>query len=311
MAYKCLIWGIGNDYEEIINQLQFEVLKGNIEILALVARPQDIVGKTLDGISIITKEEMRGGGIGFDYLIIASKLYYKEIYKQAKEQGIGEDKIINGAVMTLPLFDFNRYIQLIKHRITILSDDCWGGYVYHRLGMCFYSPLVNINWQKHEFLKFAQKPEYYLKQSLKMEREGNIRGNICPIGSLGADEDKVCMEFVHSVCFADAEVLWNRRKERINFDNLFIKFGFDASNENIEDYLRAFSIVKQKKICFYSGETNVEGVLYLKRFEKYVHTGSRMDTIKYHDYCRQRLDWLLKSIDILKLLNGEVDFLRE
>ena len=224
--------------------------------------------------------------------------------------GIDEDKIINGAVMTSPLFDFNRYIQLLKNRITILSDDCWGGYVYHRLHMQFYSPLVNIYWQKKDFVKFMQKPKYYLNQPLKMEREGDIRGNACPIGSLGTDEDKVCMDFVHSVCFSDAETLWNRRKSRINCDNLFIKFGIDATDENREEYLDAFAGVKQKKICFYSGETQNEEVLYLKRFEKYVHSGSRMDTIKYHDYCRN-LDWLLKSVDILKLLNGERDFLRE
>ena len=41
-----------------------------------------------------------------------------------------------------------------------------------------------------------------------------------------------------------------------------------------------------------------------------VRSGSRVDTIKYHDYIRN-LNWLLKSVDILKLLNGEKDFLRE
>ncbi len=48
----------------------------------------------------------------------------------------------------------------------------------------------------------------------------------------------------------------------------------------------------------------------MKRFEKFVRTGSRVDTMKYHDYSRN-LTWLLKSVDILKLLNGENDFLRE
>lgn len=96
----------------------------------------------------------------------------------------------------------------------------------------------------------------------------------------------------------------------MNFNNMFIKLGLDASMEGNENLLRAFSGVKQKKICFYSGETEVEDVLYLKRFEKFVRSGSRVDTIKYHDYIRN-LNWLLKSVDILKLLNGEKDFLRE
>ena len=63
MMYECVVWGIGNDYEKLINQFHFEILKGNIKILALVARPQDIIGGTLDNFKIISKEEMRGGGI--------------------------------------------------------------------------------------------------------------------------------------------------------------------------------------------------------------------------------------------------------
>lgn len=308
MKYKCVVWGIGSDYEKIVNQLQFETEKGNIAIIALTARSDDIVEKTLDGIPIITKEELPD--LTFDYLIISSSLFYQDIVKQAKELKISEDKMINGSVMELPFFDFQRYISLIGNRITILSDDCWAGYVYHKLRMKFYTPCININWQKDSFVKFMQKPEYYLNQPLRMEREGNIRGNMFPIGSLGGEEEKVYLELVHSVCFADAKKLWDRRKTRINVENLFIKLGLDASDQNCETYLRAFEQVKQKKICFYSGETEIAHVLYLKRFEKFVRTGFRMDTIKYHDYCRN-MEWFLKSVDILKLLNGETDFLRE
>lgn len=308
LEYKCVVWGIGNDYENLVNQIQFEVAKGNIIITALVARSQDIVEKTLDGIIIVTKEEMKD--MTFDYLIVTSSLYFQRIVEEAKELNISEDKIINGSVMKLPFFDFRRYVSLVENRITILSDDCWGGYIYHKLFMKFYSPCINIKWQKDSFVKFIQKPRYYLSQPLRMEREGDIRGNLFPIGSLGEGEEKVYMDLVHSVCFEDAKKLWDKRLERVNFENFFIKLGIDASDKNRDFYLDGFDQVKQKKICFYSGETESKSVIYLKRFEKFVTTGSRMDTIKYHDYCRD-LDWLLKSIDILKLLNGKENFLRE
>ena len=76
------------------------------------------------------KEELKD--IQFDYVVITSSLYYQEIRRQAIELGIDGNIIINGAVMNLPLFDFSRYTSLLKNRITILSDDCWGGYIYHR-----------------------------------------------------------------------------------------------------------------------------------------------------------------------------------
>lgn len=305
--YKCIIWGIGNDYERIINQLQFEILKGNITVEALVARTQDIVESTLDGFRIINKEDVRN--IKFDYLIITSSLYYKEIYKETMELGINEEKIINGRVMNIPLFDFERYIRLIKNKITILSDDCWGGHIYHYLCMQFYSPLININWRDEEFAKFIQDPYYYLCKPLKMEREGNVRGNIYPIASLGEDDKKIEMDLIHSVCFADAERLWNRRRKRINRDNFFVKMSFNATDEKKEKYLEAFSNVPYKKICFYSGETEYDAVVYLKRFEKYVYSHPNI-TLEYAIYPLQD-QWLLKSIDILKLLNGEPDFIRE
>lgn len=309
MAYKCVIWGMGWDYENIINQIQFEISKGNLEIIALVSRPQDIVEKTFDGFVVVQKEELLD--MQFDYAIIVSPLYFKEICKEATEIGIAEEKIINGEVLKLPLFDFGRYTQLINKRITILSDDCWGGYVYHYLHMKFYSPLINCYWQKDSFLRFIQKPSYYLEQPLEIEREGNIRRNLCPIGSLGSGEERVYIDFVHSICFEDAEMLWNKRLKRVNFDNFFIKLGIDAADERQKEYLEAFDKVTQNKICFYSGDMqSFGGVLYLKRFEKFVRTGTRVDTLKYYDYCRD-LKWLRKSVDIFKLLNGESDYLRE
>lgn len=252
MKYKCLIWGIGGDYEKIINQLQFEKSKGNIDIVALIARTQDIVERTLDGIMVIDKGDINN--IEFDYLIITSALYYKEIYREACNMGVKEEKIINGKVMNIPLFDFRRYIQLIENRITILSDDCWGGHIYHYLYMQFYSPLINIKWREGEFVKFIQDPNYYLSQPLEMERDGNIRENVYPIASLGKAGKKVMLELIHSAKFSDAEKLWNRRRERINYNNFFVKLSFDATDVKSESYLQVFAKLPYKKICFYSGE---------------------------------------------------------
>lgn len=149
-----------------------------------------------------------------------------------------------------------------------------------------------------------------MEQTLQMELEGDIRKNIYPIGSLGEGKEKVYLDFVHSICFADAEKSWNRRKKRVNNKNLFIKIAIDGTDKNKEECLDVFAKLSQKKICFYSGETDLNSVTYFRRFEKFIHSGSRMDTIKYSDYCRN-LNWLLKSIDVLKMLNGEEDYRRE
>ena len=86
---------------------------------------------------------------------------------------------------------------------------------------------------------------------MEMEREGDLRKNLYPIGELsranivffmiqqfkninifkqilhipyiitiGNGDKKINMDFVHAVCFQEAKRLWDRRKERVNRDRM-------------------------------------------------------------------------------------------
>lgn len=305
---RCVIWGNGADYEGIINQIKHEELKGNIEIAAVVARKNEIFGGKRDGYLLVTKEELTR--MNFDTLIIASSAYYMEILTEALELGIPANHIMNGWAFRRPLFDYRQYIQLIREPVTILSDDCWGGYVYHELLLQFTSPLINIFWQKDSYCKFIQDPLYYFGQPLELHTEGDLRGNIYPVGQIGEKERRIRLEFVHAPNFKEAEGLWEKRKRRINKDRIFVKIGIDAIDENKEEYLKAFEKVPFPKICFYSGETAVKNVVYLKRFEWHCYQGRRMDSVRYTDYTRN-MGYLSKDINLIKLLNGEKDYIRE
>jgi len=125
MKERCILWGIGRDYEKIINQVHFEMYKGNIVIEALVCRKEDRYCDFRDGVPIIEKEKINA--VEFDYLIITSSCFYNEIRAEAIELGVEARKIINGVIFQIPLFDFSLYSELIKNPVTILSDDCWGG----------------------------------------------------------------------------------------------------------------------------------------------------------------------------------------
>lgn len=305
---KVIIWGIGREYEAMINQIQYEISKGNLEVSALIARPGDIIGNTLDGFKLIKKEDI--WTYEFDYLIITSSRWYMDIKNEAVLLGVDENIIINGRVFKLPLFDFTRYVKLIENPLTIFSDDCWGGYIYHELCMKFYSPLINMYMEYESYIKFLENPAYYFEQQLVMLRDGNIRENIFPIGSLGGGKRNIELCFNHSLSFAEAEMLWNKRRERINYNNIFVKIGFDATEEKRDDYLRAFDKLSYNKICFYSGETHIPSVIYLKRFEWWCHQGPRLANIHYRDYCRDIYE-LFRCIDVFKMLNGEKDYVRD
>lgn len=306
---KCLIWGLGREYERILNSLLYETAKGNIQIEALVTKPEDVDGKTRDGYPIVHKKEIPD--IEFDYLIITSDIWYNEICKEAMELGVSSSKIFRGTIFKLALFDFQRYVQLVENPITLLSDDCWGGMMYHALYLPFTSPTINIWWPRGSYCKFVTDIEYYMREPLLMVREGDIRKNYYPIGKIGEGEKAIELHFTHNIAFQDAWALWERRKKRVNFNNLFVKMGFDH-DEHSKEYLKVFDSIPYKKVCFYSSETDIADVIYLKRFERYIINGGRDWTISvnYNDFCR-KMELLFKSIDVLKMLNGEENYLRD
>lgn len=305
---RCIIWGLGREYEEIFSSIHFEIAKGNMMLLALVAKPEDTVGTIRDGYHIINKGELPD--IEFDYLIVASTLWYNEIRKEAIGEGVPPLKILNGNIFKLPLFDFKRYTNLLENPITILSNDCWGGMLYHALYLPFSSPTINMYVPRDSYCKMISNLEYYLSEPLQLKREGNIRKNFCPIGKIGDGENEIILEFSHNVTFEAGWSLWERRKKRVNYNNIFVKMGFDY-DEKSEEYLKVFDSIAYKKICFYSAETNIDNVVYLKSFENYVKNGgSWTRAVGYNSFCRQ-MDPLFKAIDILKMLNGEKNYIRE
>lgn len=103
---------------------------------------------------------------------------------------------------------------------------------YNRLGLPFTSPLVNIYWDRDQYSLFIQDPLFYLNTELQMVSDGDIKKGIWPIGKLGDVERTVSLQFTHSISFADAKEQWDRRKTRINPNNLFVKMGFASNVSN-------------------------------------------------------------------------------
>lgn len=303
---KCIVWGMGNDYESILNQIQFEIYKGNIEVIAIVCREEDIYCECRDGFPVFQKENVKN--LDFDYVIISSSSYLKQIQAEIINLGIARNRIINGQIFKKPLFDFKMYSQLIKNPVTIITDDCWGGMVYHYLDLPFTSPLVNTHWDKDEYARFIEEPSFYLQSELTMVRDGNLREGIYPIGRLGEPGKYVQIEFVHNIDFSEAKQQWDRRKKRINWNNLFVKMGFKISDQNVKTYLNVFENCKYRKILFYNGDEDIEGKYCTNRFIWHEQKAGRVDHFTYWDYMRGNY---LFSIDILKLLTGERDYSRE
>lgn len=142
-----------------------------------------------------------------------------------------------------------------------------------------------------------------------MVSDGDIKKGVWPIGKLGNTERTVILQFVHSIHFADAKEQWNKRKARINPNNMFVKMGFTSSVSSDEKqmYINSFNAVSYPKILFYYGDEKVDGIFRTERFVWKEQTSENVEFFDYNAYCRHYYFW---DINLLKLLTGDKDYSR-
>ncbi len=80
------------------------------------------------------------------------------ILKDAETLDIDEDKIVLDRTVTIPNFTLEKYKKLRRSKISILSMNCFGGFTYHRFGLPFLSPIINMFASEEDFLKFLKNP---------------------------------------------------------------------------------------------------------------------------------------------------------
>lgn len=304
MAKKVAIWGMGQDYENLLNPINFEICKNNIAVEAIICREKDRYCSCRDGFPVITKEEADPSL--FDYFIVTSRKFFGEIKREILEMGAPESKVIDGSLLHQPLFDLGRYFKLIENPVTIFSDDCWGGVCYHGLKLPFSSPTINLYFTPEKYSHFIQKPFFYLDTELIKVREGDLKKGVYPIGQLGKDGDYIELHFFHIAEFEEAKKQWDRRKKRINKDNIFIKMALHSNISSIERemYLQAFNSVKYNKILFYYDEAvkNMDDIFVTNRFWWEQIKQNKIAFFDYREYVRHNY---MYDIDVLKLLTGE------
>lgn len=131
----------------------------------------------------------------------------------------------------------NHYRKKLKNNnFTILCSNCVGGVLYHRLGKEFLSPTINMFFTNPDFAEFCLHLDYYLAQKLHfIETEYDF-----PVAELIGDGNEIqtiTLYFNHDKIIEEAEEKWERRKKRINRENLYIMlYNLDnISDEKIKE----------------------------------------------------------------------------
>lgn len=297
---KVVLWGTRTEYDIYRKWFEVEILKGNLWVEALILNEARLFRK-IDGINVIGIEQIRN--IEYDYLIDMNQNARSNVIRIMKLLQIPVEKVIPVRVFGLPFFDLRRWEEVKRSEVSIISSHCWGGYTYNTLGLEFKSPLVNMFFDNEDFFRLLENIEGYMQQPLVKigeEYETNLQRNY-PMVQLGAD---VKIHFNHYTDFEDAVTIWNRRKERINYNNIFVEMTA-KSREEIDRFLQ---LPYQHKICFTmlpckeKDVISVQNPYFLNQYQDREWQFALMTAMKAYNE--------LKQFDLLKLLNHEEDYCR-
>lgn len=258
MKYNVVIYGIGEQYNRNFNILKYYEITGQFNIVGITAKwtPDSLY---LDGYNVIPISELHT--IQYDYIVVMSDIYFEEIVRELVGGGIERRKIITYRVLQIPHFDFDQYIKLKESNVSIISNNCWGGVIYRTLGLECLSPFKNLSLEEKDYLKLLNNFKYYMGcelQFLEYAYNKNSKKNY-PVMLL----DDVKVHCNHDTNPEDAVEKWNRRKEKINYNNLFAEM-YTENKCTMEQFLKIEGY--QNKLCFVPFETNEKNVFRLSLY---------------------------------------------
>lgn len=227
-------------------------LYGNINLQGLISP----LGIDFDKIKILNKEDLKN--IEFDLILVTGgDISFAPLLKEAKSLDIDEDKIILDRVICTPLFTLEKYKKLRHSQLSILSMNCFGGLVYHRFGLPFLSPTINMFTSDENFLKFLKNPIQAVKAELKFIRSERNEGLKIdyPVYKIGETEWK--MNHYGDANFAYRK--WIERSFRINWLNTLAVM-YTEEPEILAEFDK---LPFAKKVCFVPFETDLDSGFYI------------------------------------------------
>ena len=178
--------------------------------------------------------------------------------------------------------EYNR--KRLKNRdFSLISSNCNGALILHDLGLRFNSPFVNLWIRPKDYIKMLKDLKGYMESDLVFVNEEGIS---YPIGLL----KDIKVYFQHYSSREEALKKWNERKNRINYDNLFVIFT-DRDGCTIEDIKEFDNIesIKNKVVFTHSRTNDIDSAVYIKGFENEDEVGNLYEYMtprkikKYYD----------------------------
>jgi len=162
-----------------------------------------------------------------------------------------------------------------KYDFTIISNNCWGTFIYKKYGLPYHSPFVNLLIFAPDYIDLLENFSIKVLQKLSFIEhcDSKHKDELISLGiydsghPIGILDHKYELHFLHYPSQEDAKTMWERRVKRINPSRLIFKF---SDGDKFEDsMIERFDKLKFKnKVCFVAKEyPDIKSAISLKKFK--------------------------------------------
>ncbi|GHU07663.1 hypothetical protein FACS189431_2590 [Alphaproteobacteria bacterium] len=142
---------------------------------------------------------------------------------------------------------------LKNKNFTMITNNCLAGRIYHDLGLEFRTPIINL-WIDHsDFLLFVENMHEFIQNGILTQNKNSDKKY--PVGFLVSKVvGKIEINFMHYDSFMKAKGDWERRKKRINWDDVRVVFDWNRDTPIEKSFVKRFSQLPYKHKTILCGE---------------------------------------------------------
>lgn len=165
-----------------------------------------------------------------------------------------------------------RRLTLKTRDFTVISNNCFGGFVYRRYGLPYKTPTVGLFFMPEDYLRILSDPRRYFAAALEfidplsaphasILRAQDARYGAYPVAKLM----DATVYFMHYKSEQEAREKWERRVKRICWERVLYKFC--DQNGATDKQIAAFDALPYAhKVCFCARDyPGIKSVVVLRR----------------------------------------------
>lgn len=160
--------------------------------------------------------------------------------------------------------------KLTNKEPTIICNNCIAGVLLKDLGLNFNTPTINLYFTAPDYINFLERMEYYLSKEMivSFDSKYSSEPRDYPVGKI----DDIEIQFLHFSSIQEAIEKWDRRKKRIQSDNLFF-IASDREDCSPEIKRRFLDLPFRNKVFFSSKKNSSKEIIYFGEYRKESQVG--------------------------------------